>query len=87
MSDTPSTLKPAQTAQLMVDYAVGKHRSRYESVFMKAVSDFVACPSLRAECSLVCCRCHVILWQPVVTNRLRRLSGPKRLESWLCQVP
>ncbi|KAF9451939.1 putative formate/nitrite transporter [Macrolepiota fuliginosa MF-IS2] len=36
MEDTPSTMKPAQVAQLMVDYAVAKHRDRYESIFFKA---------------------------------------------------
>jgi len=36
MDNTPSTLKPAQVAQVMVDYAVAKHRDRYESIFMKA---------------------------------------------------
>lgn len=36
MDTQPATLKPAQTAQLMVDIAVGKHRDRYESVFYKA---------------------------------------------------
>jgi len=36
MDNTPSTLKPAQVAQLMVDYAVAKHRDRYESIFLKA---------------------------------------------------
>lgn len=38
MVSEPSTLKPAQTAQRMVEYAVQKHRDRYESVFWKAVS-------------------------------------------------
>lgn len=37
-----STLKPAEVAQVMVDYAVAKHRDRYESVFWKAVSAFRA---------------------------------------------
>jgi len=37
MDSEPSTLKPHQTAQRMVEYAVQKHRDRYESCFWKAV--------------------------------------------------
>ncbi|KAF5354963.1 hypothetical protein D9756_005369 [Leucocoprinus leucothites] len=36
MDSEPATLKPTQTAQRMVDYAVQKHRDRYESCFWKA---------------------------------------------------
>lgn len=36
MDSEPSTLKPHQTAQRMVEYAVQKHRDRYESCFWKA---------------------------------------------------
>lgn len=38
MVSEPSTLKPIQTAQRLVEYAVQKHRDRYESCFWKAVS-------------------------------------------------
>ncbi|KAJ3570268.1 hypothetical protein NP233_g4517 [Leucocoprinus birnbaumii] len=36
MDTEPATLKPAQTAQRLVEYAINKHRDRYESCFLKA---------------------------------------------------
>jgi hypothetical protein len=37
-NDSPSTLKPAEVAQLLVKHAVSKHNDRYDKVFIKAVS-------------------------------------------------
>lgn len=36
MASEPATLKPAQTAQRLVEYAVRKHNDRYETCFLKA---------------------------------------------------
>jgi len=46
VNDPPSTLKPAEVAQLLVRHAVEKHRDRYESIFFKAVSLKTLKPSL-----------------------------------------
>jgi hypothetical protein len=37
--ETPSTLKPEEVAQIMVLQGIKKHRNRYESTFLKAVSE------------------------------------------------
>lgn len=36
IDDTPSTLKPAEVAALLVQHAVKKHKDRYENIFFKA---------------------------------------------------
>jgi len=37
--ETPSTLKPEEVARVMVLQGIKKHRNRYESTFLKAVSE------------------------------------------------
>jgi formate/nitrite transporter FocA (FNT family) len=38
VNDPPSTLKPAEVAEILVQHAVAKHKDRYDKVFFKAVS-------------------------------------------------
>lgn len=91
--DNRSTLKPAQVAHIMVANAVAKHKDRYENIFWKAVSSILPMRIPRhlqitnRPLHPVCGRRHVVLWEPLITNHVRRFSCSQLIQSWPRQNP